>query len=108
MALYQGEDISIGFTGEGLVNLDASKFVVLIASRTNNDEVYTLQGKDFNKIGEVYSCIIPNNVTKNMNGYYDLEFLLEDTSYPAKRSIFTKEDALFINKSRIKDVKIEY
>lgn len=108
MALYQGEDISISLSGEGLANLDVSKFVVLICSRINEEECYEIQGNEFTKRGEVYSAYIPKETTLKMNGYYDIEIMLEDSTYPSKRSIYVKEDAIFVNKSKIGTHNINY
>lgn len=101
MALYQGEDIGISFSGEGVLNLENSKFVVLLYSENNSNEKYVISGEDFTKVNNQYVYNIDHNTTKNMKGLYSIEILVEDNSTVPKRSIFKKEGALFIEFSKV-------
>lgn len=115
MALYQGEDIAISLSGKELTDLTTSNFVVLIYSKSDKNFQLIIQGTDFkqdNENTDYYIYTIPYTTTKNMKGTYTLEVMLEskenDEDLNRKtRRIFIKEDALFIEQSRVKDCTVE-
>lgn len=114
MALYQGEDIAISLSGKELTDLNESNFVVLLYSKSDKTFELVIQGKDFNHAEntDYYTYTIPPNKTKDMKGNYTLEIMLQskESDTITKRhtkSIFIKEDALFVEQSRVKDIEIQ-
>lgn len=107
MALYQGEDIVISITIDNITNLIDNNFVMLLVSSSNDDETYTFQWDAFDKDAAKnrYSITISSLITSGMLGLYDIEIKFINSE--GNQSIFTKEKALFIEKSRIKDIEIK-
>lgn len=107
MALYQGEDIMISITGEGATNLNNNNFVILLIPKIGKEPI-ELQGAKFfySEDEDVYTYRISNSITRDMLGLYDIEIKLQNKEISDYVSIFKKEDAIFIERSRIKDIEI--
>lgn len=108
MALYQGEDIAICLSGKDVVNLDSDNFIILIYSDFCKSDAIVIEGSEFGSMGgedEYYVYNISSDITKDMSGSYNIEIMIKDKDAFSgeKRSIFKKQDALFIEPSRIKD-----
>lgn len=102
MALYQGEDIQLSFSGKGELdfnNLSSIEAFVYSKANPNNGKLYS----NFKETNGTRTLIIPVEDTKNMRGYYTLELRLKDTSNPVITTIYVKEDAFYVEPSKIKD-----
>ena len=109
MALYQGEDIAISLTGDTITNLNNNDFVMLLSPKLDDMENIIIQGNKFVYIEEndCYIYSIPKDVTTNMLGIYDMEIKIQNIKEPKNISIFKKENAIFIERSKVKDIDIE-
>lgn len=104
MALYQGEDIQLSFSGKGELDfstLSSIEAYVYSKANPNNGKLYGYN--NFKEINDTYTLIIPVSDTKDMRGYYTLELRLRDNSTPAITTIYIKEDAFCVEPSKIKD-----
>ena len=111
MALYQGEDIVLSFSGEGVTDFTkVTDIVACIYTKSNpSTSELTFTKKDFeiSDSGDTYILRIPPTKTNTMKGVYTLELKIKDDSESPAVTIFVKEEAFTVESCRIKDKNFE-
>jgi hypothetical protein len=111
MALYQGEDIVLSFSGEGVT--DFTKVTNIIAhmyikkNPTTSAKTFTKDDFEKSEDGDTYILRIPPITTSTMLGTYTLELKIQDDSDTPATTIFVKEEAFTVESCKIKDIEFK-